>query len=1034
MSTDTPFSRQTLAPRLETARALLRELAGEPGLETLLILGELLDELQEGFQHLQHAAATALTVELSHCALALLDPDEERDNRAIVTAMQQACEVLGRHLEPAATETGLLLQINELRAIRGQPLVTETGLFEPKLDISPPSGQADDALPARQETEAIARLLLPHFRSAHRSWLEHPDNNLGPEQMQQVMEQLESRCHAPRLRQIFWVARALLEELAKQHIPARQACVRLLAQLEGFIGQLAQGQIDELEHNPPFGWLKNALFYLAQSTHKGALASDLNRFYRLDEHLPTLEDLAAHYRQEARQPSFRHGIFLELDTILRHAEHLLSPAATSSQPTAMQKLQRARRSLRRAAETLRRLGRKAESEQIQTQLALLDAIAQGRQQASQPLLESIHLSLTRLQRQLRPPAPAPKRSDDQHVVPLTDFIRHCLREVDQLHKLVTQQRRQPQGVLSPAMDHSIRSLQAQAELMEIDEFTATVDLLRHYLDRIEQGSKRLTPELLDILDEFCLTTRGMLQDVLAAEQNLHAPSEPAAQPPDLTQVFRDEAGKLLDQAEALISRWRTRDELRQLRRLLQRLKGSARMAGFLGLGEPLDLMLQAMERQAPVAEHDQRLRETLLTAITGLRSMLDDGQGQASRADPGLLQSLRALAQAPSAPAGPARTPALSTADGLLAALEHLEQRLQQHLQRLDQAAGGLEHTIEQVDIGERSRQQLKTAFSALDEPRRALRQAVSELMRLTRPQEAPVTRPRPPHTNTSPGATPPLSGQGSLLLRAGKQLYAIDAAAVAHLQQLGPRDLRSLLQRKPATYAWRGREFPIAPLEALLSSSDFSLMLPEHDAHLLLLDHPQHPLALLVDEIVEHRAQKLRPSGPQLGSLDGVSGITRLQSLGIVLILDPRQLRERFHNLPHAEHDPTPPRRAASRPPSILVIDDSLTTRRVTERLLRQHGFTVHSASDETQALAMLQAHRPDLVILDMELSGCDSLALAAKIRTQAQGRSVSVVFTSLHATPHQQQLARQHGASFLAKPLQENELLELVHNLADD
>jgi chemosensory pili system protein ChpA (sensor histidine kinase/response regulator) len=119
----------------------------------------------------------------------------------------------------------------------------------------------------------------------------------------------------------------------------------------------------------------------------------------------------------------------------------------------------------------------------------------------------------------------------------------------------------------------------------------------------------------------------------------------------------------------------------------------------------------------------------------------------------------------------------------------------------------------------------------------------------------------------------------------------------------------------------------------------------------------------------------------------------------------------------------------AARQLPRILVVDDSLTVRRASQRLLERHGYTVALARDGLDALEQLRLHLPAAVLLDIEMPRMDGFELLAALRDDARWRDLPVaMITSRTAERHREHAMKLGATAYLGKPFVEEELIALL------
>jgi chemosensory pili system protein ChpA (sensor histidine kinase/response regulator) len=243
--------------------------------------------------------------------------------------------------------------------------------------------------------------------------------------------------------------------------------------------------------------------------------------------------------------------------------------------------------------------------------------------------------------------------------------------------------------------------------------------------------------------------------------------------------------------------------------------------------------------------------------------------------------------------------------------------------------------------------------------------------------------------------------------------------------------------------------EVPFFWTGALLQASARSQEPPTRTRPVVIFRSAQQRIALHVDEVLGQQEVVVKNLGPQLARLPGLSGMSVLPSGAVVLIYNPVALanvhgeRIRAQQAAQAEAgaeaavggiDPGSPLADVDPGvPLVLVVDDSITVRRVTQRLLRREGYRVALASDGLQALERLQEERPALVLSDIEMPRMDGFDLVRNIRADAALHDLPVVMiTSRIAAKHREHALSLGANHYLGKPYPEEELLGLVRRYA--
>lgn len=278
------------------------------------------------------------------------------------------------------------------------------------------------------------------------------------------------------------------------------------------------------------------------------------------------------------------------------------------------------------------------------------------------------------------------------------------------------------------------------------------------------------------------------------------------------------------------------------------------------------------------------------------------------------------------------------------------------------------------------------------------------------------------------------------VLVRVGQQTFGIPTHLVEAVRRLAPAELAQCYAREqwvedgePLAFYWAG---------ALLQCAIAQPAARERHASVLLLHSAQQRLALHVDEVLGHQEVVVKNLGPQLARLPGLAGMSVLASGAVLLLYNPVALaavygvmaRQAQHEHALRNGDGSPAADPTVAPaPLVLVVDDSVTVRHVTQRLLQRAGWRVALAADGVQALAQLRAERPVLVVTDIEMPQMDGYALIQAIRADGQLADLPIVVISSRTADRHRDHALALGVDhYLGKPYAEEELLGLVRRHA--
>jgi chemosensory pili system protein ChpA (sensor histidine kinase/response regulator) len=240
------------------------------------------------------------------------------------------------------------------------------------------------------------------------------------------------------------------------------------------------------------------------------------------------------------------------------------------------------------------------------------------------------------------------------------------------------------------------------------------------------------------------------------------------------------------------------------------------------------------------------------------------------------------------------------------------------------------------------------------------------------------------------------------------------------------------------------GQTIPFFWAGALLQVSGRSNEAQTKTLPVAILRSAGQRIAVHVDEILGNREVVVKNLGPQLARLPGLAGMSVLASGAVVLIYNPvalatvygaqaRQLRSSVATTSNATENASGEGSAWVNPvdqvPLILVVDDSITVRRVTQRLLKREGYRVALAADGLQALEKLLEEKPALVLSDIEMPKMDGFDLARNIRGDARLRDLPIIMITSRIAEKHREHARKLGVDhYLGKPYSEDELLGLV------
>ncbi|MGH8470687.1 MAG: hybrid sensor histidine kinase/response regulator, partial [Gammaproteobacteria bacterium] len=266
-----------------------------------------------------------------------------------------------------------------------------------------------------------------------------------------------------------------------------------------------------------------------------------------------------------------------------------------------------------------------------------------------------------------------------------------------------------------------------------------------------------------------------------------------------------------------------------------------------------------------------------------------------------------------------------------------------------------------------------------------------------------------------------------AVLVRAGSALYAIPSTMFKQVLEAKAEHLEGNERRRPFVHA--SREYPaVYYLPRLLGDSACVASVMRQQKLLLLHEGSGHA-AVLVDEVIGNREVIIKGVGPQLSGVPGILGATALGDGRSVLILNPVQLAHRGEAPIAAPPASDSPGARAPGAPLVMVVDDSLTVRKFTQRLLSRHGYQVTTARDGMDAMEQMAVSLPDVILLDIEMPRMDGFDLTRKLKQNPRTARVPIIMiTSRAAEKHRRHALGLGVDAFLGKPYVEQQLLDHI------
>ncbi|MCC5867964.1 MAG: response regulator [Gammaproteobacteria bacterium] len=264
-----------------------------------------------------------------------------------------------------------------------------------------------------------------------------------------------------------------------------------------------------------------------------------------------------------------------------------------------------------------------------------------------------------------------------------------------------------------------------------------------------------------------------------------------------------------------------------------------------------------------------------------------------------------------------------------------------------------------------------------------------------------------------------------ALIVKVGDETFALPLPTVEGIARISRDELLERLTEDEPRFEYAGHSFRLQHLGLFVGGSPSRL--PEDDTAVpvILVRAAEHSTALITDELMGSREIVVKTLGPQITGIPGVSGATILGDGSIVVILD-------VGTLVRAQRDELLPQPMAPQVDTrllALVVDDSITVRRVTQRLLERNGMRVMTAKDGMDAITALQDARPDIILLDIEMPRMDGYQFASHVRNDPRVADVPIIMITSRSSEKHRARAIEVGVNdYLSKPYQESQLLNAI------
>ena len=275
------------------------------------------------------------------------------------------------------------------------------------------------------------------------------------------------------------------------------------------------------------------------------------------------------------------------------------------------------------------------------------------------------------------------------------------------------------------------------------------------------------------------------------------------------------------------------------------------------------------------------------------------------------------------------------------------------------------------------------------------------------------------------------LSVSRALMVVVGEETFSVPLTSIQGIERVDTELLRQAFKSEQPVLTWVGEQYDLFYLSS-------AMRIPFHypaentaKISVLLVQSGDQRAAFVVDGLLGSREIVVKSLGSVLSSLPNLAGATILADGTVGLILDmPALIRHavtRRHIETNAERSLDGETTVA---PTVMVVDDSITVRKITERLLKRHNMEVIIAKDGVEALTLLEETVPDIMLLDIEMPRMDGFELATYIRNSDRLKDIPIIMITSRAGDKHRQYGFDIGVSaYLGKPFNETELMENIN-----
>lgn len=276
-----------------------------------------------------------------------------------------------------------------------------------------------------------------------------------------------------------------------------------------------------------------------------------------------------------------------------------------------------------------------------------------------------------------------------------------------------------------------------------------------------------------------------------------------------------------------------------------------------------------------------------------------------------------------------------------------------------------------------------------------------------------------------------------ALMVKSGDQQFALPLAHIERIVRIAPATLETYFNSKEDYFKIDNQSYKLRYISEFVSNQPLPrLSSIAHSLPVLLIKgNSGQTIALLVDQLIGSRAQiVVKPIGQQFAAIGAITGATILGDGQVCLILDGQNIARQVQTTQRVKHghDQRDSYRYSDTRRLIMIVDDSVTVRKVTSRLLERQGYDVVTAKDGVDAIEQLENVKPDLMLLDIEMPRMDGFEVTNLVRHHEVHKQLPIIMiTSRTGEKHRERAFSLGVTHYMGKPFQEAELLNNIESL---